>query len=93
MHDLSHVPPRNTPTRTPAMRALAAALPARNRGAAKPAVLGGVIPPLANVAGLPVVAPMASSLPRASSPRIMNVVAVPLTDAERFTRCLHPSLA
>jgi hypothetical protein len=36
---------------------------------------------------------MTSSLPRASSRRIMNVAGVPLTDAGRFARYLHPSLA
>jgi hypothetical protein len=36
---------------------------------------------------------MTSSLPRESSPRIMNPAGVPLTDAARFIDQLQPPLA
>jgi hypothetical protein len=42
---------------------------------------------------LPDAAVPRSALPRASSPRMMNPTGVPLTDVERFTSQLPPSLA
>src|SRR4051812_31098053 len=87
MHDLSHARQYNR-ARTPAVRATRAALPARTAGVAKPGALAAVIPALPNAAGLPAAVAMASSLPRESSPRIMNLADVPLTDASRFVRRL-----
>jgi hypothetical protein len=84
MPDLSRIRTYNSPAKSPAVRAGGAALPRHNRGTAKPAALAGVLQPLPNAAGLPVVAAITSSLPRESLPRIMNPAGVPLTDAARF---------
>lgn len=77
MPDLSRACAYNVLAKSPAVRPSGVVLPIRNGRPMKQAVLAPLLPSLRNGAGLPVISSMTSSLPRESSPRIMNPADVP----------------